>query len=646
MEIKASRWLGAAALCAVCALVLGTYGYLARSGVVKLFSPDPAETYYNLLVRGFEAGHLNLPKDVPPGLARLADPYDPDANSTYRTHGLHDLSYFRGKLYLYFGATPALVLFWPVSALTGRYLWNGEATFIFCAAAFLIGAGLLFALRRKHFPEVGDGVVVSCALAFGLATGVPLLLAQSDVHEVAIACGYLLVLLALAAIWRASARPDHRGRCLAAASVAYGLAVAARPSLLPGALCLLVPIGVEMRRRATVVRQAICALAPIAVIGLGLLLYNYERFGQPLEFGQYYQLAGDRQDAARHFSPGYFWFNFRVYFLEPVRWTRVFPFAGRPCTPPLPSGHAPPEDPFGALTSLPVLWLALAGLWVWRDRAAANGALRVFVMALSAFFGASVVTLCLFYGSCSRYEAEFVPELALLAIVGIFAVEQKLAGRPSLLWMARCGWGLLMAFSVAFNVSACLAKYAEVRNHYAGALMDSGRLAEAIPICEEVVRLKPDLAEAHNNLGVALVQQPGKLNAAIGQFGEAVRLKPDFAEAHYNRGNALYGANRTAEAVAELEEALRLKPDFVTAHFILGAILDLEGQIRQAAAQYAEALRWKPDFADAHLRLAGALLRLPGRREEARSHLEAVLRLQPGNEQARQMLAGMQALQP
>ena len=645
MEIKPSRWLGAVQFCAVCAVVLGMYGYLARSGVVKLFSPDPAETYYNLLVRGFQAGHLSLPKDPPPGLAQLADPYDPGANATYRVHGLHDLSYFRGKLYLYFGATPALVLFWPVSALTGRHLWNGEATFIFCAAAFLIGAGLLFALRRKHFPEVGDGVVVSCALAFGLATGMPLLLAQSDVHEVAIACGYLLTLLALAAIWQSAVRPEQRGRWLAAASAAYGLAMAARPSLLPGALCLLVPIGVELRQGGRVARQAICALAPIAVIGLGLLLYNYERFGQALEFGENYQLAGDRRDAAPRFSPGYVWFNFRVYFLEPVQWTRTFPFIGRSGAPPLPPGHAPPEDPFGALTGMPVLWLALASIWVWRDRTAGK-ALREFVMAVSAFFGASVVTLCLFYWACSRYEEDFVPELALLAIVGIFVVEQGLSGRPAWRWMARCGWGLLLAFSVAFNVLAGLAKFAEVRNHYAGALLDSGRVAEAVPISEEALRLKPDLAEAHNNLGIAMAQLPGRLKDAIDQFREAVRLKPDFAQAHYNLGNALYGSDRTAEAVAEFEEALRLKPDFVTAHFILGTVLDMAGNTRQAAVQYSEAVRWKPDFADAHLRLAAALLRLPGGREEARSHLEMVLTLQPGNVQARQMLAGMQALQP
>ena len=42
----------------------------------------------------------------------------------------------------------------------------------------------------------------------------------------------------------------------------------------------------------------------------------------------------------------------------------------------------------------------------------------------------------------------------LLAVVGVFAVERALAGQPAWRRAARCGWGLLLAFSVAFNLLA------------------------------------------------------------------------------------------------------------------------------------------------------------------------------------------------
>src|SRR5579862_3283427 len=132
-------------LAAVCALVIGIYACVSESGMLELLSPNPASTDYNLLVQGFRAGELNLKKDVPPGLAQLSEPYNPTANAPYRLapYWLHDLSFYKGRLYLYFGITPALLLFWPFVALTGHYLLQRQAVAIFCVIGFLTSVGLL-----------------------------------------------------------------------------------------------------------------------------------------------------------------------------------------------------------------------------------------------------------------------------------------------------------------------------------------------------------------------------------------------------------------------------------------------------------------------------------------------------------------------
>ena len=61
---------------------------------------------------------------------------------------------------------------------------------------------------------------------------------------------------------------------------------------------------------------------------------------------------------------------------------------------------------------------------------------------------------------------------------------------------------------------------------------------EAITHYQKALQINPDYAEAHNNLGNALLQK-GRVDEAIAQYQKALQIKPDYAEAHDNLGNAL-----------------------------------------------------------------------------------------------------------
>ena len=626
-----SRWIQRGVLGAVCVVVVGVYAYTAHSGFLESLSLNPVDTYYNLLVRGFRVGQLSLKRDVPPGLAQLADPYDPTANFIYRSElrGMHDLSYYKGKLYLYFGVTPSLILFWPFAALTGHYLFHKQAVTIFCAIGFLASVGLLRALWQRYFAGVSIGVVAACALALGLATGVPVLLARSDVYEVPISCGYMLTMLALGAIWCALHEPERRNRWLAVASLAYGLAVGARPSLLLGAIILLVPVIRAWRERwPRKLAGLMAATGPIVLIGLGLMLYNALRFDSPFEFGQRYQLAVDRQDTIQHFSLRYFWFNFRVYFLKSVGWSCQFPFVQHMVASAPPPGHGGVEKPFGILTNIPLVWVTLAVPLVWRRRPAeAGGILRWFIMAVGLLFGVGALTLGFYYCICSRFEVDFLPALVLLAVVGILELERALADHLPWRHAARWGWGLLLGFSVAFNLLASVERYAEADNNLGVALEKAGRVPEAIVQYEQALRLTPGYPEAHYNLGNALLNM-GRLEDAIGHWDQASRLKPDFAEAHYNLGVALTRLGRLPEAVEHLEQALRIEPKYAETHNSLGAALMKLGRLPEAVEHWEQALRLKPNSAEFHNNLGIALFRM-GRLPESLGQYEQAVRLKP-----------------
>jgi len=616
--------------------VAGFFLWMGGRSVTELSGASAADVHYNLLVEGFQRGQLNLNKTPPPGLGALADPYDPVTNEEFRLGGgLHDMSYYRGKLYLYFGVTPALLLFWPWAALTGHYLFHRYAVAIFCSAGLGVGVALLGALWRRYFPEVGLGVVAACVLGLGLAAGVPIMLQRAEFWEVAVSCGHALTLAALGAVWGALHDRRRRAWWLAAASLALGLSVGARPSLLFGTVIVLIPVWQAWRETPPATPRRLpwgllaAALGPLILCGLGLMLYNDLRFDNPFEFGERYQLAGDRQDVGGHFSLHYFWFNFCVYFLEPVRWSRQFPFAGDIVPPALPAGHAPIEDPYGALTNIPVLWLALAAPLAWRGRPPELARpLRGFLGAVVVVFAASAVLLCLFYGTCSRYEVEFLPALALLAAVGILGLERALAGRPRARVVGRAAWALLLAVSIGFNLLGAADRYATQRCRLGNRLIAAGQVAPAIAQYEDALRFKPESAEAESDLGNAL-EHAGRIAEAMAHCRAALRLKPDYPKAHNNLGNALLDTGDVPAAIAEYQAAARLDPADPAAHYNLGIALFKTRRFTEAIAEYGEALRLRPDYADAHYNLGNALLE-SGRIPEAIEHYAAAVRLRPG----------------
>ena len=623
-----------------CMVVVGTYAYVARLGGAEWSKLDAGGSYYSLLVDGFRAGQLSLKKEVPAGLARLPDPYDPVANRAYRDFpdGLLDLSYYKGRMYAYFGVTPALVLYWPFVAMTGRWLFDRQATTIFCSLGFLASVAVLSSMRRRYFAEVNGMVAGVCAVALGLATAVPVLLPRSAVYEVAISCGFMLVMLALGAIWCALQESESRKRWgwLAAASAAYGLAVGARPVLVFGAVIVLVPVAQAWRNRRGVIGTLTAAVGPMAIIGVGLMVYNYLRFDNPLEFGWRYALAGERQVMRQSFSARYFWFNFRAYFLEPAHWKAVFPFVDEIRGRPLPADYIDAPDPFGILANIPLVWLALAAPLAWRGRAEPAGStLRWFALAAVLEAGMCALALEFFCASAIRYEVDFLPALMLLAVMGVLGLERALApnadpgqaSRSMRRWLARGGWGLLLAFSVVFNLLVTVEKWAYAGCGMGEVLAVRRQYSDGVRVMQRAVRMKPDYVEGQAYLGHALLMA-GRPAEAVGPLERALHLRPGYAEARADLGHALLQMDRTDDAARELEKAVRARPDSARTRYELGLALHMTGHLEEAAAQYEEAVRINPGFFEAHVYLGFALSEI-GSNQQALVHLEEAGRLRP-----------------
>ena len=168
---------------------------------------------------------------------------------------------------------------------------------------------------------------------------------------------------------------------------------------------------------------------------------------------------------------------------------------------------------------------------------------------------------------------------------------------------------------------------AEAYNDLGNVLRDQGKLAEAAAQYERAADLNPDFFHAHNNLGCMLRQQ-GKLDQAAARFERALALAPNFAEAHNNLGNVLKDQGKLDLAAAQYERAAALDPSLFKPHNNLGCILLEQGKLDQAEMHYEQALALAPDLAEVHVNV-GIIRKQQGKFDEAAARFDQALALRP-----------------
>jgi len=95
-----------------------------------------------------------------------------------------------------------------------------------------------------------------------------------------------------------------------------------------------------------------------------------------------------------------------------------------------------------------------------------------------------------------------------------------------------------------------------------------------------------------NILGAALLET-NQIDESITALRRAVQIKPDYAQAHNNLCSALYQRGQVTEATAAATRAVSLKPEFADAHWSLGLMLLAQGNFAQGWQEYE--WRWQRD---------------------------------------------------
>ena len=133
-----------------------------------------------------------------------------------------------------------------------------------------------------------------------------------------------------------------------------------------------------------------------------------------------------------------------------------------------------------------------------------------------------------------------------------------------------------------------------------------GQLDAAIESYKQAIKINPNYAEAHNNMGIAL-KDKGDLEAAIDSYQQALKIKPDYAEAYYNMGNALNDKGDPEAALDSYKKAIKINTDYADAYSNMGSALKDKGDLEAAIDSYKQALKIKPDYAEAYYNMGNAL---------------------------------------
>ncbi|KAM7286678.1 hypothetical protein ISCGN_030443 [Ixodes scapularis] len=171
-----------------------------------------------------------------------------------------------------------------------------------------------------------------------------------------------------------------------------------------------------------------------------------------------------------------------------------------------------------------------------------------------------------------------------------------------------------------------LPENAKMHYNYANLQKDLGNAPLAIKHYRLAIRLWPDHASAHNNLGAVLSSS----REAERHFRHALRINPNHPGAHFNLANLFSKRGNQQLARTLLERAVELEPDFCEAYSSLAALAADQGSLARAESLHRMALRSDPRNADARNNY-GTFLQTQGRVEEAVRQYQRALELQPNH---------------
>ncbi len=209
-----------------------------------------------------------------------------------------------------------------------------------------------------------------------------------------------------------------------------------------------------------------------------------------------------------------------------------------------------------------------------------------------------------------------------------------------------------------------------VHNNLAAAYMGAGQLEKAKTALEAALAIKPLQIDSHVNLGHIAGRQKNwekaiekfdfgislgtkksdtfyyaglarnnlnQFQEAIPYFKKAISMNAFMADYHFDLANSYKNLKQFDSALKHFRKTLQIDPKHYKAHNNMGTIFWNLGALERAKIEFQKVLEIKSDIPTIHNNLAAIFLK-SGEYENAIPHLENLVKLQPQNANARELL--------
>jgi tetratricopeptide (TPR) repeat protein len=180
------------------------------------------------------------------------------------------------------------------------------------------------------------------------------------------------------------------------------------------------------------------------------------------------------------------------------------------------------------------------------------------------------------------------------------------------------------------------------RRALGSALFRKDRFREALPHLEQAVKQEPTDAHAHYSLGREW-EAVGRPQEAFAEYQTAVKLDEAYPDAQNDVGLSLVMQGKFADAERHFKRTIEIDPAYASGYGNLGMLYGRMGQSAKAIELCEKALQLDPNLLQCHQTIA-TVLAGNGHFDEAIARLQYVLRVEPGNRDAKAELDRITAM--